>query len=78
MRKCPGAWAGGRQEGGLIRQRTEFIRPWRVMQCTGEAQNAESNKEKSEERYSKHRAQELKENPLYTVEDSGVFCVQKN
>lgn len=35
MRKCPGAWAGGRQEGRLIRQR-EFIRPWRVTQCAGD------------------------------------------
>lgn len=43
MRKCPGAWAGGREEGGLIRQRREFIRPWRIMQCVGVVQNAESN-----------------------------------
>lgn len=43
MRKCPGAWAGGRQEGGLIRQERGFICPWRGIQCAGEAQSAESN-----------------------------------
>lgn len=42
MRKCPGASAGGRQEGELIRPRRVHL-SIEGEACAGEAQNAESN-----------------------------------